>query len=401
MVSEFSKLISFEELYSESTDHFLQPFQKVVKPDIHSGMELNFELHNKKRDKKISPILYLAKLSDAEEILDIYNDIYQGTYPYKEMECLEEIEKMITSSNYRWLLFRTPHGKIAGCFTYQLDFEKKHGYMRGFNIKKKYQGKIDAVKAVIGSMIGIWNEYHGKICIWYCENRTAHTKSQYLSIVCGIKPIAILPNKDIFFNEYESDILHVAYNINAIGKFRSDLCPKIIPEVEKCFNYSDSLYNLGYNEIITPNVLLNHKFIKDLENNLTTKNSTDRLYYKIVRLDLNNGSYLKFLFNPQLLNIEKIEYKVSYLEEFYLLIQELRNFINKFDVRYCEIITSAYNVHHQQILSNLDFKPRGYIPSWNFNNGKFEDSILFNCYKGSLNPNIKLLRQSSKLLSFI
>lgn len=54
--------------------------------NIRTGMDLPFELTEKARDDKISPILQLATPEDAQAIVDIYLDIYQGTYSYKEME---------------------------------------------------------------------------------------------------------------------------------------------------------------------------------------------------------------------------------------------------------------------------------------------------------------------------
>jgi len=183
MTAQIPNLVPFEALFSESTEQFLKPFEEIVNPDIHNGMSLTFNLSEKIRAKKFSPILKLARPEDAESIVDVYLDIYDGTYPYKEMENVEEVRKMIKSNEYKWILFKDDFGNIVGCFTYVLDFENKRGYMRGFNLKKKYHGQVDAVKACVGSMIGMWNAYNDLICMWYCENRTAHSKSQYLSEV--------------------------------------------------------------------------------------------------------------------------------------------------------------------------------------------------------------------------
>ena len=115
-------------------------------------MKLQFELSDgarvKKTSRKFSPILKLARPEDAEEIAEIYLDIYGGTYPYKEMEDVEYVRKLIRRDNYKWLLFKNKQEDTVGCFTYVLDFKKRRGYMRGFNVKKEYQGWLDAVKAL-------------------------------------------------------------------------------------------------------------------------------------------------------------------------------------------------------------------------------------------------------------
>jgi len=101
--------------------------------------------------------------------------------------------------------------------------------MRGFNVPPRVQGKLDSMKALIGSMIGIWSELKDEIYVWYSKNRTSHTSSQYLANVCGIKPIAFLPNKDLFFGKGKSDVMQIIYDSKALKELRSTITPKIIP----------------------------------------------------------------------------------------------------------------------------------------------------------------------------
>lgn len=403
MVTEYSNLISFQDLFSKSTDHFLEPFRHIVNPDITNGMHLPFKLSEKKRENKISPILKLAKPDNANEIVNIYLDIYKGTYPYKEMENIKEVKRMIEDSSYRFLLFKTPTNKIAGCFTYELDFNNRRGYMRGFNIKPKYQGIFDAVKAVVGSMIGVWNEYREKICHWYCENRTAHTKSQYLSIVCGINPIAFFPNKDVFFGKIESDIMHIAYNSKALSKYRINSCPNIISSVKPCFEYSKEKYDLGKCKISHPNISLNKTKIKQLKKKLEVRIENFSFNYEKIKFSSLNGSYFEFLHTPQVNNFEKVKYSVNSLEELYVYLKNFKKIIQEWNIRYSECFISAYKPSHQLLFYKAGFRPRGYIPSWNYNTPKkkFEDYIVFNFYKGGKLSNLHLIDEGIKLLNFI
>ena len=122
-------------------------------------------------------MLRLAKPEDAKEITEIYKELYNGTYPYKEMEDIEEVKSMIQDPNIQWIIYQDPFYNIAGCITFVLDFENKRGYIRGFMLKKKYQKQIDITKAMIGSMIGMIYKFKDAIFNWYVENRTAHAKS--------------------------------------------------------------------------------------------------------------------------------------------------------------------------------------------------------------------------------
>ena len=207
-----SSVISLNELFSNSTTQFIKPFEEVVDPDIHKGMYLDFKLCDRKQKDKVGPILRLAKPEDAQEIVGIYRELYNGTYPYKEMEDVDEVRKMIQEPSIQWIIYQDPSYNIAGCITFVLDFDNKRGYIRGFMLKKKYQGYIDITKAMIGSMLGMIHKYKDVIFLWYVENRTAHAKSQYSMWVCGIAPIGFYPNKDVFLGRVESDLMQICYD---------------------------------------------------------------------------------------------------------------------------------------------------------------------------------------------
>jgi len=256
--------VSLNELFPSNTTQFIKPFEQVVDPDIHRGICLNFELSGREQKQKISPILRLARPEDAEDLVGIYTELYNGTYPYKEMEDVEEVRKLIRSPNVQWLVYQDSSYNIAGCITFVLDFGNKRGYIRGFMLKKEYQGIIDTTKAMIGSMLGMIHKFKNKIYTWYVENRTAHAKSQYSMCVCGISPIGFFPNKDVFLGKIESDLMQILYDSRALEKYRASEIPSILPQVEPCYLYSDERYNLGHYHIKVLSlhlaVLLSHYF---------------------------------------------------------------------------------------------------------------------------------------------
>ena len=129
--------VSLEQLFPNFTSEFLKSFKDLTNSRIKHGMHLNFEIAERKHQSKISPILRLASPNDAKEITEIYKELYSGTYPYKEMEDVEEIRKMIMDPSVQWIVYQDPQYNIAGCITFVLDFENKRGYIRGFMLKKK------------------------------------------------------------------------------------------------------------------------------------------------------------------------------------------------------------------------------------------------------------------------
>ena len=113
-----------------------------------------------------------------------------------------------------------------------------------------------------------------------------------------------------------------------------------------------------------------------------------------------SDSFLEFLYSPQVNNFEKIKYKVSKIEELYVFVQELIKLRKELNIRYCEVFVSAYKPSHQEIFYKAGLIPRGYIPSWNYNQveGLFEDNILLNWFKGQISEDIQLIDEGKKLL---
>ena len=401
-LAEYS--ISLQELFPNYTNQFLEPFQDVISPNIHEGMHLNFEIDDRDHKNKINPILRLARPEDARDLIEIYKELYNGTYPYKEMEDEAELRKMIEDPSVQWIIYQDPSFNIAGCITFVLDFENKRGYIRGFMLKKKYQRHLDITKAMIGSMIGMLHRYHNKIYTWYVENRTAHAKSQYSMWVCGIAPIGFYPNKDIFLGKVESDLMQVLYDERVLRRYRSKAVPRIIPDVEACYVYSNDRYDLGEYEKVRPELRPNSLTVLKLGRKLKRSVSKDEFGYETIRLSFKGSdSYFQFLYTPRVQNFEKTEYKVNSLEELYVFAEKFMKCKQELGVRYCEIFVSAYNPEHQKIFRDLGYLPRGYIPSWSFNSevNAFEDHVLFNCFDGEISEKMHLIDEGKRLFQVL
>ena len=395
-----SEIISIHELFPNSTSQLIKPFEKVINPDIHTGMCLDFKLCDRGKRQKINPILRLARPEDAEEIVQIYKELYNGTYPYKEMEDVAEVRRMIQDPSVQWIIYQDPSFNLAGCITFVLDFENKRGYIRGFMLKKKYQGIIDITKAMIGSMLGMIYNFKDRIYNWYVENRTAHAKSQYSMWVCGIAPIGFYPNKDIFMGKVESDLMQILYDERTLTQYRSKKTPQILPCVETCYLYSEARYHLGAYKFVSPELTLDGEKIKGLRRDLVKHISKDKYGYETIRYELGN-SYFEFLYTPQVQNFEKTKYFVNNLEEIYVFTREFIDCGKKLGIRYCEAFISAYEPEHQQIFYEAGLVPRGYIPSWNFNpeTETFEDYILFNSFAGTIDKEIQVIDEGEELLN--
>lgn len=397
--------VSRMKLLSDFTQNYLNSFILRESINLHSGTQFKFTIRERTQSKKINPIIRKARASDVDEIIFTYKDIYEGTYPYKEMEDFSHILHMIQEENVEWLVFEHPNsGEFCGCFTLVLDFKDKKGYTRGFVVKKKFEGKLDVIKAFLGSFIAMFSKYEGKIFRWYGESRTAHSKSQYCMRPSGFKPVAFLPNKDMFYNKVESDLLLISYDRKAILGMRSKETPILIPKVVDCFQYSSKRYRLGKYMTYRSPLILDQKKMKSISKKILTRHNMDRFgYQKITILIKKSKSYLSFLYAPSVQNIEKVEYITENIEELHVFATELIKITSDLSVRYVEVFVSAYKPQEQLIFSKLGLSPRGYVPSWKYNvkTSNFEDYILFNMFQGKISQDIHLLDEGKELLDNI
>jgi len=396
-------IVQREELFPNTIDEYLRRLIPLVNININVGACYPFELEDRLGSTKINPYLKIARPEDAPTIADICKEVYENSYPYKEFEDAKHIKTMIKSPIHHFILFKTESGENAGCFRCALDFEHKKGYMGGFMVRKKFQNKLDVVRAIMGSYIWMWNSFKDDILVWYCENRTAHASSQYITAVCGINSIAILPNKDIFFGQTESDVMGIIYTEKVLRDMRSSLVPILIPSAVNTFLYSDKLYSLGNIRVAQPSLNLDIDSLKELLEKVNCEVEDDKYGYQHFKFTLaGTDSSFTFLHNTHIQNFEKADYKVQSLEELFVFIEFLKKHMSENTIRYCEMFVSAYQPEHQKLFYDAGFRARGYIPCWKYipEQNKFEDYIMFNYFEGNI-EHIDLLLQGYELLNCI
>jgi hypothetical protein len=237
--------------------------------------------------------------------------------------------------------------------------------------------------------------------IWYGEMRTNEATSQFFTSQIGLKPIAFLPNKDIFFSHIESDILQVVYDEDALYKYRVEEKPKIIRQILNCYVYADKRYHLGTPIVENPNIEFDSFLQNEIKEKVIKISEKDRFNNEIITFSIKNSdSHFKFSYNPYSKNFEKTEYYVNSLDELSVFLQELKEIIDIMDINYFECFVSAYHPKHQKMFYDSGFLPRGYVPCWYYNKeqNSFEDRIVFNYYRGDIDNNIKLIPESEELI---
>lgn len=392
-----------------SINQFLSLYSEIDRADLDNILRLDFDLDYSVLERyfnsqRICPVIELAKPIDAEEISNIFNEIYQGTYPYKKMENDFSIAEMIKDPNYYWFLFKLDSGEVIGAFGSHLELEQKRGFLYGFVIKKGYHKIIDIFKAFIGCAMFLWKKYQKQILIWYGEMRTNETSSQFFTSIVGMKPVAFYPNKDLFFNKEESDILHVIYDQEVLTTLRRKEQPKIIRQALNSYSYVNKRFKLGLPLVVNPKVNISKKKVSNIEDTVEIITEEEEYGNKWIKiLNKNSRSFIKFLYNPHSKNLEKTQYQVECLEELHVFLNKINILIKDMNLNYFECFVSAYNAEHQKIFDSFGFKPRGYVPSWiyNANEKVFEDRIVFNYFKDTLDKQMKIIPEVKELLDIL
>ncbi len=365
----------------------------------------NFE--DSTRNDKIIPSIKFATRKDAEEITKIFKEVYQNTYPYKQIESVSEIQNMISNPNYYWIIFTLKPDIIAGCIGIRLDFENKIGNFFGFAFRKKYQHIADISTASIACVVAPMQKFKNQIFLWFAEIRSGFSSIQYIAKLTGLSPVGFLPNKDIFFNQPESEILFVTYCQKILNDYRCYQKPQLISPAIFCYFHAFQKYNLGLPVIQNDSNLeseLDQKKIKLNRKIILRRIEKDKFGTELITISMKGtNNYLQFFHYKNIHIVEKVDYKVSTLEDLYVFLEEIKSIILEFKLRYMEVFLSAYDSTHQTLFYNAGFKPTGYIPAFKYNkdNNLYEDQVLFVYHEKNLNKNIHLIRETEEFLKTI
>ena len=388
-------------MFPYTIDGFLEGFSNINLPDLKQGAEIELIRDSKENDQKYIPVIRLATSDDAREITEVFKEAYSGTYPFKELEDVENVAKLIDEQKIAFNIGRDSDNTLVGFFMVRLELEQKRGYIGGLAIRNKYKGRLDLFKVAILSFLSLFRSFKGLVTRWYGETRTAHSKAQYLTSLIGARIIAYLPNKDIMQHKVESELMHITYDREALANRKSRNPPKIIEEVLNCFLYSNRRYNLGPIEIVSPNLSFDNKKTKEYQTKIEVKKDIQNFGYEIISFHIQKSkSYFSFLYTPQLQNIEKVDYKIDNLEELTAFLLYLKDFMKIHSIRYFECYISSHKPNEQFVFYKMGFQPRGYISAWNYieNEGRYEDCIVFNYFTGEINKSAQIIPDGVELL---
>lgn len=380
---------------------FLMSNKKYNDLDVRKGISFP----KRSKNEKIVPSAQLAIPGDEKDIVSVFKDVYRGAYPFREFEEEDEVLKMIEDPYFCWVIFRNSSDAIIGCIGLEIDLENKSGILHGLVFKRQYQGITNLYKLFTASFCSVLRMFKNDILSISCEVRSAHSKSQYMGKMIGFVPIAFLPNKDIFFEKEESEIIVIIYYEDALGKYRSPETVKFPFQVLKSYNYAvQKVGILGSFQVKNyPNLAYKEKKVSKCRKYFTTRVDKDKFDNELVEFAYSESqSFLKFFYNKYIGNIERINYSVTSKEELFVFLEKLVQFIQKNNVRYCDCFVSAYSALHQTIFLNAGFETFGYIPAFKYNKMEktLEDQVVFVYYKGYIDlERLRVIPETKELIN--
>jgi hypothetical protein len=258
--------------------------------------------------------------------------------------------------------------KVIGSGTVLLNIANQRAYVRGVMIDPTYQGYGLGGYILVNAFREIIKDYRDSVKIFWTESRTAHNKSQKIAEASGLRPVGLLPNKDIFLEKRESDLLMVLYSMNTLKNRRPN--PQLIPEVMPIYNVIGQQFRLESVEPVTDICHINANGYQ-----VRAFIVTDKYDYCYCTFQA-NGQDLKFMINPRVQVAEQLWFSPGMdPKTLKTLLQSALQALYP-HIFYMESYVSAFQPAIQQVFVDLGFQPTGYIPGWDLINGQREDAII-------------------------
>jgi RimJ/RimL family protein N-acetyltransferase len=383
---------------ARTLDDLLDTNGKFKDLDIREG--ISFPKRSKKF--KFVPSSRLALPGDESDIVKIFKEVYLGKYPYREFEDESEILKMIEDPRFYWVVFKNGNGSIIGCIALEVDDDNKRGILHGLVFKMQYQGLVDLYKLFTAAFCSVLNIEKDILSV-SCEVRSAHSKSQYMGKIVGFLPVAFLPNKDIFFDKEESEIIVILYREKALKELRSNKTVKLPFQALRSYYYASHKLDIGSFKVKNyTHIVYKEKRIAKNQEQFVKHREEDKFGNACVTFSFaHTKSFFRFFHNNYINNIERVTYEVSTKEELFIFLEKLVEYMKEHDIRYGDCFVSAYNPIHQAIFLKAGFEPYGYIPAYKYNKkeGILEDQVVFMYYNGEINlDRLKLIPETEELV---
>jgi len=130
--------ISLKKLFPSNIDQLSDAFRNKLELDITNGTQLDFDITDRAVIKrKIKSYHSQGKSQRRRSYRRYISNIYNGSYPYKEMEDPSYIRKLILDPNYEIFVYADIDGKVARMHYFRSRFCSKARVHTRFHARKE------------------------------------------------------------------------------------------------------------------------------------------------------------------------------------------------------------------------------------------------------------------------
>ncbi|MBD3188076.1 GNAT family N-acetyltransferase [Candidatus Bathyarchaeota archaeon] len=327
--------------------------------------------------KAWEPSLRPANPEDAREITNIYEDVYKGTYSYKEYQDKDYISNDISQGNSSWYVIedQMASNEIVGVISGAIDDINWRVYVRGMMIRPDWQG-LGGTTRLFGEVFkDFMKRYKGKVNILWSETRTASLKPQMVGERVGFVPLGILPHKDVFFNERESPVITGIFSSEAWKERETTM--NIIPGIVPIHDIiAKMLRPMRKDHLIESQV---HPITFSIKSKVGVQISPLNHGYRRYTFSLSSSDdSIQLDANLQCMNAEHLVCMCKDPGKLLLLLRSALKRLSWEGFQYVEGSSGTENPMVQQAFMQAGFTPTGYLPAWDLTrDGRRVDRIVW------------------------
>lgn len=331
-----------------------------------------------------------AKIEDMAAILNLYFEVYNGSYPDPMFTSYPELEKAIRAKN-KYVFVACLQNKIIACLLFKYEETNLLAKAAAAVVDVRFRG-FNLTQKMITHGIKFLQQNTPGLELIYVTTRTVHKAAQLLTQNMGFKKMGVLPNVHKT-KDYETHALAGILLPSAAEKRFRDFKhhPKVyevykivekecdLPPMEMATDWERKIYQgkVPVLEIINAREFVKYRFL-----NYTKDQCIDFAFYPFVVpnvlitspdnkielfLDINEVDQSCVVIGC------KIDREVSLTD----LFLEVCNMLRDKGVRYVEMIARAHRLNIIDKMIKAKFIPCAYLPGLQLAGDKRYDYVIF------------------------
>ena len=319
-----------------------------------------------------------ARPEDVSAIQNIYKEVYKGTFSYLEYTDAGFLRHDMANGHSNWYVLESNISHlICGCVSVLVDPGSWKAYSRGMMLRPAWQG-YGGTSRLFGTVFQhILQRYKGQLRIVWGEARSASIKPQAVAESIGMKPVGILPGKDVFFGRRETAVIMAVYS-TAAWRAR-DTNVTLVAKLEPLYRHTQGMFKAMSKDRVE--IRENPSFASDYCPCSVDVTSLEGAfgYTEYTFSCRDTKSTLSITVNKQCLNAEHMELRCSEPEVARTLLQSMIDHLGGKGIQFIEGKCPANSPEMQDAFLLAGMQPLGYLPAWNKDvaSGLDVDQVVF------------------------